>query len=810
MENVTIAQVCIDQTIYRIDKPYDYLLPKALMCENPVGKRVLVPFGNGTATRQGFVLSISDKTDCPKSKLKQIVTVLDEKPILNDEMLKLAVFLKERTFCTYFDALRVLLPAGISMRVKVAYTFNGDSDTGSLSADEAAIADYLKTLGKYEERDKLLRRFGFKPQSQILEKMLKKDILSRNDFAEQKLRDPTVKMVRLINDRIPEKLTAKQKAVVEQLQKSGDADVKELCYFLGITPAVVTGLCNKGAAELYNAEVVIKPDEPTNIKKPEIQLSKEQYAAYDSLKKQCENGYSVSLLYGVTGSGKTQVFLKAADDVVAMGRGVIVMVPEIALTPQTISIFTARYGNRVAVIHSAMSQRERMNEWRRIKNGEALVAVGTRSAAFAPFSNLGLVIIDEEQEHTYKSEQSPKFHARDVAKFRCAYHGAVLVLASATPSVESYCAAVSGKYKLLPLKKRYGKAVLPKVTVVDMRNEFHGGNRSVLSRELLDRLSETLQKKQQAILLMNRRGYNTYVSCPNCGDVVTCPNCSISMIYHAANGRLMCHYCGYSVPYTQKCQKCGGEHMKYLGVGTQKVEEELGLIFGDARILRMDADTTLAKDSYRKKLTSFSNGDYDIMLGTQMVAKGLDFEKVTLVGVLNADMAMHSADYKSYERAFSLLTQVVGRSGRGKNGGTAVIQTVQPDSDLIRLAAKQDYNSFYNDEILSRKLYIFPPYCEMAKLMFQSMDYELSKRGAAAFFELIVKRVKGNFNDLKLNILGPTADVVPKINKKYRHMLFLKFRNFKRLKQLLEECLEEYYSSDIAKSTTVSIDIDPE
>ncbi len=289
-----------------------------------------------------------------------------------------------------------------------------------------------------------------------------------------------------------------------------------------------------------------------------------------ALKNSVKNGYSVSLLYGVTGSGKTQVFLKAADDVVAMGRGVIVMVPEIALTPQTISIFTARYGNRVAVIHSAMSQRERMNEWRRIKNGEALVAVGTRSAAFAPFSNLGLVIIDEEQEHTYKSEQSPKFHARDVAKFRCAYHGAVLVLASATPSVESYCAAVSGKYKLLPLKKRYGKAVLPKVTVVDMRNEFHGGNRSVLSRELLDRLSETLQKKQQAILLMNRRGYNTYVSCPNCGDVVTCPNCSISMIYHAANGRLMCHYCGYSVPYTQKCQKCGGEHMKYLGVGTQK------------------------------------------------------------------------------------------------------------------------------------------------------------------------------------------------------------------------------------------------
>ncbi len=578
---------------------------------------------------------------------------------------------------------------------------------------------------------------------------------------------------------------------------------------MGITAAVVNNLEKKGVLEFFKQAVQPEKTVQKPIIKKTIALSQEQQAVYERLKEKC-GAYSANLLYGVTGSGKTQVFLKVADDVVEKGLGVIVMVPEIALTPQTIAIFTARYGDRVAVIHSAMSTRHRMNEWRRIKNGEALVAVGTRSAVFAPFEKIGLVIIDEEQEHTYKSEQSPKYHARDVAKLRCAYHGAPLILASATPSVESYTAALQGRYEMLRLKSRYGIAKLPEVTTVDMRHDMHGGNVSVLSRELQNRLSDTLQKKQQAILLMNRRGYNTYVSCASCGDVVTCPNCSISLIYHSANGRLMCHYCGYSLPYTDKCSACGGTHMKYTGVGTQRVEEELKMLYPDARVLRMDADTTLAINSYQNKLTAFAEGEYDIMLGTQMVAKGLDFERVTLVGVLNADRAMHSADFKSYERTFSLLTQVVGRAGRGKNGGTAVVQTVQPDSNIIALAARQDYDSFYKDEILTRKLMIYPPYCEIAELLFQGADKLKTELAAKYFFSLIVAAVKSDFKELKLNILGPTAAEVPRINKKYRYRLIIKFRDFNQLQQMINDCLGKFYASDAAKSATVSIDINPE
>ena len=808
MGNVLIARVVVAQTVYRIDKPYDYLLKDNVNCEELVGKRVLVPFGNGTGTRQGLIVEVTDKCDYPLEKLKTIITILDKEPVVNNEMLLLADWLKKRTFCTYFDALRVLLPAGISLKIGISYSLN-DKEVKSDDATKQAVINLLKSAESLE-RDKILKKIGLCRECDILEKMYSQGLLSRNDVVLRRVGDATLKMIKYIPDAEPQKLTAKQQNVLELLEQIGSCGVKELCYFCGVTVSVVNSLVTKGLAEIYEQEYYRRPYESKQENSAAIKLTDSQQQVFDGLKDDYEKGFSVNLLYGVTGSGKTQVFLKMADEVVAKGRGVIVMVPEIALTPQTISIFNKRYGNKVAVLHSAMSLGQRMDEWKRIKNGKALVAIGTRSAVFAPFSNVGLIIIDEEQEHTYKSEQTPKFHARDVARFRAKYHSSMLILASATPSIESFTAAKSGRYNLWRLKSRYGNAKLPNVKTVDMRNEFFEGRRNSISRGLENGINEVLENKQQAILLMNRRGHNTFVSCSECGEVATCPNCSISMNYHSANGRLMCHYCGFSVPNTNKCSKCGGEHLKYLGAGTQRVEEELKEMFPNARVLRMDADTTLTKDAYEKNLTAFSNGEYDIMLGTQMVAKGLDFPKVTLVGVLSADRSLYSADYRSFERTFSLLTQVVGRSGRGSEAGSAIIQTVTPENNIIKLAANQDYDSFYNEEIMNRKLMIYPPYCDIAQLVVQSTRRTDAENGINQLFSLLKSNVENDFRDVKLNILGPSVATVPKVNNKYRYRLIIKFRSFARFSDLLDKCLLEYNNSVFAKTSTVSVDINPE
>ena len=808
MDKFLIAQIVVDQAVYHIDKPYDYLAPEFIDSNNLIGKRVLVPFGNGIGTRQGLVIGVSDSTEYPISKLKKVISVLDDEAIVSDEMLKLAIWLKEKTYCTYFDAIRVLLPTGVSLKMQIRYGLSYACDVSK--PEEKVVVNFLSSKKEELERDKILKSLGLPLDSNILENMQKKGVLIRNDVAVRRMKDPTVKMVRLISEELPPKLTPSQKAVIELLQQVGASGVKELCYFTGVSQAVVKRLEDKGIVELYDIETYKNSCEDTVSVKKDINLTECQQNAYDNLCQEYKRGYSVNLLYGITGSGKTQVFLKVADSVVDSGRGVIIMVPEIALTPQTIAIFNKRYGNRVAVFHSAMSLGQRMEEWRRVKNGDALIAVGTRSAVFAPFKDLGLIIIDEEQEHTYKSEQSPKFHARDVARFRAKYHNCMLILASATPSIESYTFAQKGIYNLLRLDKRYGDAHLPDVTTVDMRSAFMSGNRSNLSEELRNAIYNTLSRNEQSILLMNRRGHNTYVSCGTCGEVATCPNCSISLNYHSANGRLMCHYCGFSLHYTSKCSKCGGTHMKHLGAGTQYVEEELKEMFPDARILRMDADTTLRRNSYDEKLTDFAEGKYDIMLGTQMVAKGLDFPKVTLVGVLNADRSLYSSDFRSFERAFSLLTQVVGRSGRGGKGGRAIIQTVQPDNETIRLAALQDYDSFYKTEIATRRLMIYPPYCDLAMVVFTSEGRTNTESASKFFFETLVAKVKGEYSEVKLNVLGPSVAGVPKVSGKYRYRILIKHITSKKFTCLLNECILEFQKSNWNKTTTLSVDINPE
>ena len=493
-------------------------------------------------------------------------------------------------------------------------------------------------------------------------------------------------------------------------------------------------------------------------------------------------------------------------DIVEDGRQVIVMVPEISLTPQTISRFAKYFGKKIAVFHSAMSLGQRMDEFKRVKNGEATVAIGTRSAIFAPIKNLSLIIIDEEQEHTYKSEKSPRFHARDLAKFRVNYNGGLLVLASATPSLETYSSAMSGKYGFCKLSERYGNAVLPEVKTIDMRKELTSGNSSALSRSLNEAIFNALENKKQAIVLLNRRGHNTYISCTSCGYIATCPKCSVSMTYHSANNRLMCHYCGHSQDVAKNCPECNEGKLRFSGIGTQRVEEELKITFPEARILRLDADSTIARGSFADSLEAFSKGEYDILLGTQMVAKGLDFPNVTVVGVLGADYAANSNDYRSFERSFSLLTQVLGRAGRGENRGIALIQTSDPDSALISLAAKQDFDSFYNQEILTRKMTVYPPYCDIAVVGVTSESREFAESTIFEIFENIKSNINGQYNDIKIIILGPSVAFTPKINNKYRYRLIIKTKNNRKFREMLRKSV----AVKLQKDTSVFVDINPE
>ncbi len=800
-----IASVVIDGALSQFDRQYSYAVPEHLINSCSCGKRVMVPFGRSDLKKQGVVLHLSesDTTD----NLKYVYQVLDSSAVLNGEMISLCEWMREQIFCTYFDAIHACLPFGLNHKIVDMYAALQDKGD-NLEPLQKLIYDFLLKKGPLQ-KEKIIKKFSLEDDL-ILELLCEKGILIKEESAVRNVADATMKMVHLCEENLTafSKITKQQKAVIDLLTEIGDVSVKEVTYFTGVGASVISTLQKNGIAVVYEREVFRMPEIlSANVKRNEIVLTEEQNKAYNSLRNKlgCNKG-CCELLYGVTGSGKTQVFLKLVDDVVDSGKGVIVMVPEIALTPQTVSHFAKRYGNKVAVFHSAMSPAQRMDEWKRVKNGEALVAIGTRSAVFAPLDNIGLIIMDEEQEHTYKSEKSPKFHARNIAKFRANFHNAMLLLASATPSLESFSNAVSGKYGLNKLTKRYSNAVLPEVITVDMKEEILTGNSGAVSRLLYKELSDTLNNNQQAILLLNRRGYKTYVSCTSCGYVANCPNCSITLTYHNANKRLMCHYCGYSKEIENTCPECNNEHLRFYGLGTQKLEEELSSLFNTARILRLDADTTLARDSFSKKLTQFANGEYDILIGTQMVAKGLDFPNVTLVGVIGADQAMYSEDYRSFERMFSLLTQVVGRAGRGSKPGKAVIQTVSPDSQLIKMAVKQDYEAFYNTEILTRKLMIYPPYCDMVMIASSSSDRDFALDAIKSVFESLKNGLENEYKDVKAVILGPSVASIPKISNRYRYRMLIKCRNNKRFRELLRKCLE----MKLKKDTSVSVDINPE
>ena len=811
-----LAMVAVENVAYHFDIFYAYTFPDELKELMLPGMRVLVPFGKGkNVRRQGVIFSLSACEDA--SAYKQIISALDEKPLITAEMLEIAQFLKERTFCTYFEGVRVQLPSGLAYKTAVSYFAVDGSKKNELKGIEKELYSLMLTFEGLCDRKSLYDTLGLSAECDAMERLVSKGLVTKNYDALSRMGNATHKKVVLnmspeeISEKFP-KLTPKQKSVVNVLCDIGKADLNEICYFTGVTASVVAGLCKKGIAEIIEEEYYRIP-QSSGAKSDfseEICLTQKQSKAFTNLIEKYKSGGGVSLLYGITGSGKTSVFLKLIDEVIRDGRQVIVMVPEIALTPQMMSIFKGRYGDRVAIFHSALSAGERRDEYKRVSNKAAQIVVGTRSAVFAPFDNIGLIVMDEEQEHTYKSEASPRYHARDVARFRIASHRALLVLASATPSLSSFCNAEKGRYTLEVLDERFGGAMLPEVTVVDMKKERKSGNKYNISSSLLEKLEKNLNDKKQSILLINRRGYNTFAACDECGSVINCPSCSISLTYHSANNRLMCHYCGYSTPFTKQCPDCGKESVRYAGYGTQRIENEIKELLPEARVMRLDADSTATKHSFEKALTAYRKGEYDIMLGTQMVAKGLDFENVTLVGVINADQQLNNDDYRSGERTFDLLTQVVGRSGRGKFRGTAVIQTLTPENNVIRLAEKQDYNSFYNLEIMIRRAMVYPPFCDICCVSFISANEAGALGASKAFLAEIKALTAEKYSSEKIIVLGPMPPRISKINNKFRYRLIIKCKNTKRFRSMISDLLIKFGKDKKYNGVSVTADINPE
>ena len=789
MSSKLIARVAVEKAAYSFDKEFSYLVPDAFAACCVVGKRVLVPFGRGNSRRQGIVtgLAKSENTE----GFKELLSVLDDEPVMSEKMLGVARFMKEHYFCTLYDAVKTMLPAGINYRVTTVYGAAKAEDVEPEDDEQRRIYGYLLKKRGAVKLEKILDDFALS-DSTVLDEMVRDGLLYKSDQAFRKVNDAVMKMAALSpqTDLSEVKLTPKQREIAELLELSGAASVKELRYFTGVSASVIDSLFKKGIIYFFDEEVFRTEELRADETAGEIELSSEQQAACDDLfREYSEEKAHVSLLYGVTGSGKTSVFLKLIERAVPDGKGIIVMVPEISLTPQFVAQFAGRFGEKIAVFHSALSLGERLDAYKRVKKGLAQIVIGTRSAVFAPFEDLGLIIMDEEQEYSYKSESAPRYHAREIAMFRCSQNNGLLVLSSATPSVETYYYAKSGRYSLNTLTKRYGAAVLPDVITADMNNEIQSGNASGFSDVLLQNIEYNLEHGRQSILLLNRRGHNPFVTCTQCGEAVTCPNCSISLTYHSRNNRLMCHYCGYSLPYRNECPTCHAKSLRMGGSGTQKAEEDIAKIFPDARILRMDTDATSSKSSYEKMISAFSRGDYDILVGTQMVAKGLDFPNVTLVGVLNADQMLYADDYRSYERTFSLLTQVVGRSGRGKDKGLAVIQTYTPDNLIIAMAAKQDYDAFFNTEITVRQAMLYPPFADICLVGFVGENQALTLRAANAFLGEFSGLASREYPSLPIRVLGPSPATVVKVSNKFRYKIMIKCRNNKAFRQLLSSAL---------------------
>ena len=809
-----IAKIAVSAANFAIDKPYSYAIPASMDLQP--GLRVMVPFGRSNRHTEGVVLSLEEASE---AGLKQVASVLDDAPVLSLRMLQLAAFMRERYFCTLFDCLRVMLPAGLWFQSKDTYTLTDDKSWQEKSirqADALAVLQILTDCGG-SCSGKLLRETisneeAFEKAVSYLVK--KKWITAQRDFS-RKTSDKTEQIASLAvgaeealeyASRRP-KSAAMQRAVLELMCSIGEAAVKEICYFTGCKSTTVRKLAQLGMLTLWEKPVLrCREIKPAKLDGPLV-LSPVQQSAYEGLCNQMDSDKpGTALLYGVTGSGKTAVYIKLIQRTLEKGKQALLLVPEIALTPQLLGLMAAYFGDTVAVLHSSLTATERYDQWKRVKAGEAKVVVGTRSAVFAPCAELGLVILDEEQEHSYKSENAPRYSAKDVALWRGIKENALVLLGSATPSVESMFYAKSGIYTLYTLKERFGGRSLPKVEIVDMKEELKSGNADSLSYRLQDAIGSTTEAGKQSILFLNRRGNSRALVCVDCRSIPECPRCNVRLTFHSANSRLMCHYCGHSEPAPTRCS-CGGP-MKQLGTGTQKVQEELTALFPGIQVARMDTDTVSAVNTHEKILDQFKNENIPVLIGTQMVAKGLNLPNVTTVGVLDADLGLYTDSFRSAETTFNMLTQVVGRAGRGDSEGKAWLQTMSPEHKVITLAANQDYDGFYDLEIGLRRVQNVPPFGDLAMVTFTGMDEARVLRGAAKFKDSLNALLKSSaYQTEQCTVLGPAPCPVPKINYNFRHRLTLRCRMTKQLRLLLAHLLRQFSQDRENRGVTAFIDV---
>lgn len=808
-----LAKIAVSAAIFAIDKPYDYLVPAELLLQP--GQRVLVPFGRSNKQTEGIVLSLED-TERPG--LKSVLQVLDPEPLLDEKMLRLAAFLRERYFCTFYDAVKAILPAGVWFREEERYSICEPNWQEAISRQKTALAvmQTIADLGGEVQGELLRKQFEEEALEKALRYLLKKKLLHLQTDRRRAVGDKTERIV-LLTVSAEEALdfaarkkrsAAMQAAVMELMAAVGECSAKEICYFTGASSATLNALERSGYVCFTQKESLrISQVEPAKLDGPLI-LTPEQNRCYEGLSEQRKQEKpGIALLYGVTGSGKTSVYIRLIYDCLASGKTALLLVPEIALTPQLLALFAAHFGEQAAVLHSNLRITERYDTFKRIRSGEARVVLGTRSAVFAPLQDLGLLIVDEEQEHTYKSENSPRYHAREVAIYRGAQSNALVLLGSATPCIETMYRAKQGIYGFYQLKSRFNRQPLPPVQIVDMKEELKQGNATAISEPLLLALRENIEKGQQSILFLNRRGTSRMMVCVDCGYVPMCPGCSVDLTYHHANGRMMCHYCGHSEPLPYRCPSCGG-HLKPIGIGTQKVQEQLEQLLPGAAVLRMDADTVSAVNTHEKLLKRFREEKIPILLGTQMVTKGLNFENVTLVGVLDGDMSLYVGSYRASETTFCMTTQVVGRAGRGNLGGRAIVQTMTPKNQVISLAAMQDYDGFYEAELPLRRLRGCPPFRDLITLTFHGMQEELVWQGAQRFRAMLTAQLQSeHYMAEEVQILGPAPAQIARINYHYRCRLTLSCRNSRSLRQLLAHLMRLFLKDKQNKHVGLYADV---
>ena len=814
-----VLLVAVDSAAPGFDRLYSYSARGTPAGTVRPGMRVAVPFGKGNRRRIGMVLKTENvSADADDGKvggfmLKPVAALLDAEPVLTDELLMLVEWLHAHTFCTWYDAVRAVLPGGMQIRLEERYLALEPPVGVTLTQEEDNLLTMLRQAKAKQEQEAILSGDRRGEKKKLLDALEEKGCLLAVSEGRQLISDRVDRLVRLtaafLADETAFSATEKQLSAVAVLREYGQLSVKECAYHAGVTNVVIKNLVKAGIAEIVENELLRVPrDAEVTVSTDDTVLSPQQQAAYDAVSAKIEADQPAAfLLHGVTGSGKTAVFEKLIALTLARGKQALLLIPEISLTPQVVQYFQSRFGNRVALIHSGLSLSQRFDTDKLIRRGEISLVVGTRSAVFAPLPDPGLIILDEEGERTYKSEQSPRFHAAEVARARCKYHNAVLLLASATPSLESRYLAERGVYQLLRMPERYNQAPLPEVQIVDMNEERMNGNGSPYSLALYDALRENIGRGEQSILLLNRRGYHTLLQCTKCYEPVYCPNCSVPMTYHKANGSLLCHYCGHVQPPVTVCPKCGNPQLRQMGFGTQKLEESLQELLPEARILRMDADTTMTRTAYETGFRAFANGEYDILCGTQMIGKGLDFPNVTLVGVVSVDKALFAGDFRSYERTFSLVTQVVGRGGRGKSPGRAILQTYMPEHYVLRLAAEQDYDRFYDEEMAMRRTLMFPPVCDLCVIGFSGVWEEKVKAAADRFVAIMKETLRTENLKLPLRVLGPVEAGYGRLNGKYRRRLLLKCKDTAEMRGFIRKLLADAFADPAFRGISVYADM---